>query len=81
MSEGRTTVITTDAAAVPAAERRVATPHGRVFVRETPGQDPPVVLLHGYEDASLHLVPDAAHYPQLDRPEVVARLLTEPADA
>jgi len=50
-------------------------------VRETPGQDPPVVLLHGYEDASLHLVPDAAHYPQLDRPEVVARLLTEPADA
>ena len=33
-----------------------------------------------FKDASLYLVPDAAHYPQLDRPEVVARLLTEPAD-
>jgi pimeloyl-ACP methyl ester carboxylesterase len=42
--------MTTDAAAVPAAERRVATPHGRVFARETPGQDPPVVLLHGCPD-------------------------------
>lgn len=31
-------------------ERRVDTPHGRVFVSEMPGQDPPIVLMHGFPD-------------------------------
>ena len=31
-------------------ERRVDTPHGRVFVREIPGEDPPIVLMHGFPD-------------------------------
>jgi haloalkane dehalogenase len=30
--------------------RRVDTPHGRVFVRDIPGQDPPIVLMHGFPD-------------------------------
>jgi pimeloyl-ACP methyl ester carboxylesterase len=32
------------------SERRVDTPNGRVFVREIPGQDPPIVLMHGFPD-------------------------------
>jgi pimeloyl-ACP methyl ester carboxylesterase len=31
-------------------ERRVDTPNGRVFVREAPGEDPPIVLMHGFPD-------------------------------
>ena len=31
-------------------ERRVDTPHGRVFVRDVPGEDPPIVLMHGFPD-------------------------------
>ena len=31
-------------------ERRVDTPHGRVFVRDIPGDDPPIVLMHGFPD-------------------------------
>jgi haloalkane dehalogenase len=31
-------------------ERRVDTPGGRVFVRQIPGEDPPVVLMHGFPD-------------------------------
>ena len=31
-------------------ERRVATPHGSVFVRDIPGEDPPIVLMHGFPD-------------------------------
>ena len=31
-------------------ERRVDTPNGRVFVREIPGEDPPIVLMHGFPD-------------------------------
>jgi haloalkane dehalogenase len=31
-------------------ERRVDTPHGRVFVRDIPGEDPPIVLMHGFPD-------------------------------
>ncbi len=31
-------------------ERRVDTPHGRVFAREIPGEDPPIVLMHGFPD-------------------------------
>jgi pimeloyl-ACP methyl ester carboxylesterase len=38
------------AADVVAVERRVETPHGSVFVREVPGEDPPFVLMHGYPD-------------------------------
>ena len=30
--------------------RRVDTPHGRVFVRDVPGEDPPIVLMHGFPD-------------------------------
>ncbi len=30
--------------------RLVDTPHGRVFVREIAGEDPPIVLLHGFPD-------------------------------
>jgi haloalkane dehalogenase len=30
--------------------RRVDTPHGRVFVRDIPGEDPPFVLMHGFPD-------------------------------
>jgi haloalkane dehalogenase len=33
-----------------ANEQRVDTPNGRVFVREVPGEDPPVVLMHGFPD-------------------------------
>jgi pimeloyl-ACP methyl ester carboxylesterase len=35
---------------VPFKERRVDTPHGRVFVRDIPGADPPIVLMHGFPD-------------------------------
>src|ERR1700733_7263377 len=31
-------------------ERRIGTPNGRVFVREVPGEDPPIVLMHGFPD-------------------------------
>jgi len=31
-------------------ERRVDTPNGQVFVRELPGEDPPIVLMHGFPD-------------------------------
>jgi pimeloyl-ACP methyl ester carboxylesterase len=31
-------------------ERRVDTPNGRVFVRDMPGDDPPIVLMHGFPD-------------------------------
>jgi pimeloyl-ACP methyl ester carboxylesterase len=31
-------------------EQRVDTPHGRVFVRDIPGDDPPIVLMHGFPD-------------------------------
>ena len=31
-------------------ERRVDTPHGSVFVRDIPGDDPPIVLMHGFPD-------------------------------
>jgi alpha/beta hydrolase fold len=31
-------------------ERTVQTPNGDVFLREIPGQDPPIVLLHGFPD-------------------------------
>ena len=31
-------------------ERMVNTPNGRVFVSEMPGQDPPIVLMHGFPD-------------------------------
>jgi pimeloyl-ACP methyl ester carboxylesterase len=31
-------------------ERRVDTPNGQVFVREMPGEDPPIVLMHGFPD-------------------------------
>jgi haloalkane dehalogenase len=31
-------------------ERRVDTPNGRLFVRDMPGEDPPIVLMHGFPD-------------------------------
>src|SRR5580704_10983272 len=31
-------------------ERLLDTPHGRVFVRDIPGEDPPIVLMHGFPD-------------------------------
>lgn len=31
-------------------ERRVDTPNGRLFVRDIPGEDPPIVLMHGFPD-------------------------------
>lgn len=31
-------------------ERHVETPHGRVYVIEIPGEDPPIVLMHGFPD-------------------------------
>jgi pimeloyl-ACP methyl ester carboxylesterase len=37
-------------AGVSTNERRVETPHGRVFVRDIPGEDPPIVLMHGFPD-------------------------------
>jgi haloalkane dehalogenase len=35
---------------VTADERRVETPEGRVFVRQIPGADPPIVMMHGFPD-------------------------------
>jgi haloalkane dehalogenase len=32
------------------SERRVDTPNGRNFVSEIPGEDPPIVLMHGFPD-------------------------------
>ncbi len=32
------------------SERRVKTPHGSVFVRDTSGDDPPIILMHGFPD-------------------------------
>ena len=37
-------------AAVFTNERRAGTPNGHVFVRERPGEDPPIVLMHGFPD-------------------------------
>ena len=37
-------------AAVFTNERRAGTPNGHVFVREIPGEDPPIVLMHGFPD-------------------------------
>jgi haloalkane dehalogenase len=37
-------------AGVSTNEQRVETPHGRVFVRDVPGQDPPIVMMHGFPD-------------------------------
>jgi haloalkane dehalogenase len=37
-------------AAVSVNERRVDTPHGSILVREAPGDDPAVVLMHGFPD-------------------------------
>jgi haloalkane dehalogenase len=31
-------------------DRLVETPHGSVFVREIPGDDPPIILMHGFPD-------------------------------
>jgi haloalkane dehalogenase len=31
-------------------ERRIGTPNGSVFARELPGEDPPIVLMHGFPD-------------------------------
>jgi haloalkane dehalogenase len=33
-----------------ATEQFVSTPAGRIFVREVPGEDPPIVLMHGFPD-------------------------------
>jgi haloalkane dehalogenase len=32
------------------SDRLVDTPNGRVFIREMPGADPPIVLMHGFPD-------------------------------
>jgi len=32
------------------SERYVVTPRGNLFVREMPGEDPPIVLMHGFPD-------------------------------
>jgi haloalkane dehalogenase len=34
----------------PIIERYVVTPQGNIFVREMPGEDPPIVLMHGFPD-------------------------------
>jgi len=31
-------------------ERQIDTPHGRLFAMEIPGDDPPIVLMHGFPD-------------------------------
>ncbi len=62
--------------------RRVETPHGSIFVRDVPGQDPPMVLMHGFPDdhriydklvprlAPRHTVAfDFLGYGQSDRPD------------
>jgi haloalkane dehalogenase len=36
--------------AAPAIEQLIGTPKGRVFVRHIPGEDPPIVLMHGFPD-------------------------------
>lgn len=41
-----------DVSAVSVEERRVDTPHGSIFVQETPGDGPAVVLMHGFPDDS-----------------------------
>src|SRR6516162_7898505 len=28
----------------------IATPHGRIYAAEVPGDDPPIVLMHGFPD-------------------------------
>jgi pimeloyl-ACP methyl ester carboxylesterase len=33
-----------------ANERLIGTTNGRIFVRETPGEDPPIVAMHGFPD-------------------------------
>jgi haloalkane dehalogenase len=33
-----------------ATERYVATPQGNLFVKEVAGEDPPIVLMHGFPD-------------------------------
>ena len=76
-------------------ERHVETPHGRVYVTEIPGGDPPIVLMQDpylgpslaaeiaalFPDPSIHLLPGAGHYPQHDQPDAVAELLKEPLTA
>jgi pimeloyl-ACP methyl ester carboxylesterase len=50
-------------------DRRVDTPHGRVFVRDIPGEDPPIVLTHGFPDD--HRIYDKL-FPQLSPRRAVA---------
>jgi pimeloyl-ACP methyl ester carboxylesterase len=63
-------------------ERQIDTPHGRVFAVEIPGDDPPIVLMHGFPDDHRiydHLIPhlsprrgvafDFVGYGRSDRPE------------
>ena len=46
---------------------RVTTPDGSVFARDVPGQDPPIVLMHGFPDDHRiydKLVPRLAPHPR-----------------
>ena len=71
-------------------ERRVNTTHGSVFVRDIPGEDPPIVLMHGFPDDHRiydKLLPqlsprravafDWLGYGRSDRPEAVGFSLEE----
>jgi haloalkane dehalogenase len=71
-------------------ERLLDTPHGRVFVRDIPGEDPPIVLMHGFPDDHRiydKLLPllsprravafDWLGYGRSDRPEAVRFSLDE----
>jgi pimeloyl-ACP methyl ester carboxylesterase len=40
-------------AAAPANEQRVNTANGRIFAGQMPGEDPPIVLMHGFPDDHL----------------------------
>ncbi len=44
------TISTSHGGTAQPVEQLIDTPHGRVFVSEIPGDDPPVVLLHGFPD-------------------------------
>ena len=63
-------------------DRKIDTPHGQVYASEIPGDDPPIVLMHGFPDDHRiydHLTPrlsprravafDFVGYGRSDRPE------------
>ena len=65
-------------------EQFVQRGQNRIYAREYAGEEPTIILMHGFPDNLLHelfpasdlfLLPHARHFVQMDEPEEVARLI------